>query len=156
MSHNVQPIEVLIAEDEETDAFFVESAFGQSSLDINVHWVKDGQDVIDYLKNAGEFVGAPRPHLIIMDLNMPRKNGHDTLAEIKSDERFRDIPVIIVSGSTDEADIKMAYGLHANAYMPKSNGFEDMMEFIAAIEQFWFLKARLPAAVDTKPGDKAA
>ena len=90
-----------------------------------------------------------------MDLNMPRKTGHDALAEIKGDEKYRDIPVIIVSASTDPEDIEMAYGLHANAYLPKANGFDDMLSFISAIESFWFFKACLPSP-ESKSDEKAA
>lgn len=144
MYHNTQPIEVLIAEDEETDAFFVEQAFGQSKLNINVHWVKDGQEVLDFLHKSGEFQGAVRPHLVILDIHMPRKTGLEALEEIKSSENLRDIPVIVVSSSLDRADIDKAYKLHANAYMPKANGFESMSSFLSCIEDFWFVKARLP------------
>lgn len=146
MYHNIQPIEVLIAEDEETDAFFVEQAFGQSKLNINVHWVKDGQEVVDFLNKSGDFEGAIRPHLVILDIHMPRKTGLEALEEIKGSDDLKDIPVIVVSGSLDRSDIDMAYKLHANAYMPKANGFENMSSFLSCIEDFWFVKACLPTA----------
>jgi chemotaxis family two-component system response regulator Rcp1 len=144
MSTPHNSINVLIAEDEETDAFFFEKALGQSKLDIKVHIVKDGQEVMDFLKRKEGFVDAPRPNFVIMDLNMPLKSGHDALAEIKGDEALRKIPVIVMSASTEQADIDMAYGLHANAYVPKTNGMEDMNRFVSSIEQFWFMQAILP------------
>ena len=142
--NNTPPITVLIAEDQETDAFFVEQAFGQSKVENNLFWVKDGQEVMAFLQRDASYVSAPRPDLILLDLEMPRQNGHDTLEAIKRDESLRDIPVIIISGSQDTKDVERAYQNHANAYIPKSNGFDDMLEFVEAIEKFWFLQARLP------------
>jgi two-component system, chemotaxis family, response regulator Rcp1 len=144
---NSQPVEILIADDQESDAFFVEQAFGQSSVANNVHWVKDGQEVLDFLNLENGYDTVPRPHLIIMDIKMPRKDGIETLAEIKSSERHKDIPVIIMSGSHAMEDVISAYRLQANAYVPKANGFEDMIAFVGAVEKFWFLKARLPQGV---------
>jgi len=142
--NNTAPINVLIAEDQETDAFFVEQAFGQSRVENNFFWVKDGQEVMNFLYKEDAYSAVPRPDLILLDLEMPRKNGHDTLKAIKENVSLRDIPVIIVSGSQDHDDIKLAYQNHANAYITKTNGFDDMLEFVEAIEKFWFLKARLP------------
>jgi CheY-like chemotaxis protein len=144
MLNNEQPVEILIADDQETDAFFVEQAFGQSTLTNNVHWVKDGQEVIDFLNQANGFEGRPRPHLIIMDIKMPRKDGIEALVEIKNSDRHKDIPVIIMSGSQAMEDVVAAYRTYANAYVPKANGFEDMIAFVSAVEKFWFLKAKLP------------
>lgn len=141
---NDQPLEILIADDQETDAFFIEQAFGQSTLANNVHWVHDGQAVLDFLNRESAYADAPRPHLIIMDIKMPRKDGIEALVEIKNDERHKDIPVIIMSGSQAMEDVVAAYRTYANAYVPKSNGFEDMIAFVNAVEKFWFLKAKLP------------
>ncbi len=144
MQNNMHPVQILIADDQETDAFFVEQAFGQSKIENTVHWVKDGQEVIDFLRQDGGFSNTPRPHLIILDIKMPRKDGYETLAEIKGDESLRSIPVVMMSGSQAPDDVEKAYQGYANAYVPKSNGFEDMLDFVEAIEKFWFLKARLP------------
>ena len=142
--NNTQPIKVLVAEDQETDAFFVEQAFGQSSIQNQVFWVKDGQEVIDFLNKAGDYASAPRPDLIFLDIKMPRKDGHETLSEIKAHPDFRAIPVIMMSGSQAMDDVVKAYKNYANAYVSKSNGFDDMLQFVESIEKFWFLKARLP------------
>lgn len=141
---NIPPIEVLIAEDQETDAFFVQQAFGQAKVQNNVHWVKDGQEVMDFLNKAGEYSSAPRPDLVFLDIKMPRKDGHETLKDLKGHSDFKDIPVIMMSGSQAMDDVQKAYKHYANAYVSKANGFDDMMQFVEAIEKFWFLKARLP------------
>lgn len=143
-ANNIAPIRVLIAEDQETDAFFIEQAFGQAKIENEVFWVKDGQEVIDFLKKSGNFLDAPRPDLIFLDIKMPRKDGHETLSAIKTDPSFQEIPVIMMSGSQAMDDIVKAYRNHANAYVSKSNGFEDMLQFVESIEKFWFLNARLP------------
>jgi len=144
MQCHIEPIQILIAEDQETDAFFIEQAFGQAKVKNAVHWVKDGQETIEFLKKEGVFSEKPRPHLIILDINMPRKDGYQTLVEIKQHDDFKDIPVIMMSASQDPEDILKCYKNHANAYIPKNNGFEDMLEFVNAIEKFWFMKACLP------------
>ena len=143
-SNNVAPIRVLIAEDQETDAFFIEQAFGQAKIENQVFWVKDGQEVLDFLNNEGDFANAPPPDLIFLDIKMPRKDGHETLKAIKSSPDLKEIPVIMMSGSQAMEDIRKSYQNYANAYVSKSNGFEDMLQFVEAIEKFWFLSARLP------------
>ncbi len=142
--NNTPPIKVLIAEDQETDAFFVEQAFGQSNVENQVFWVKDGQEVMDFLNKSGDFTSSPRPDLIFLDIKMPRKDGHETLRDIKTNESFKEIPVIMMSGSQAMDDVVKSYKNHANAYVSKSNGFDDMLQFVESIEKFWFLKARLP------------
>lgn len=144
MTNNLQPIHILIADDQETDSFFMGQAFGHSTIENVVHIVKDGQEALDFLMHAPGFEDKPRPHLIVMDINMPRKGGVEALSEIKADKTLCDIPVIIVSGSQAPDDIVRSYKNHANAYVPKSNGFEDMLNFVNAIEKFWFVQARLP------------
>ena len=145
---NSLPVKILIAEDQETDAFFIEQAFGQSKVDNKVYLVKDGQEVVDFLSQSGEFADMPRPDLIFLDIKMPRKDGHETLCEIKQNEKFADIPVIMMSGSQAMDDVLKAYKSQANAYVSKSNGFDEMLEFVEAIEKFWFAKARLPQQRD--------
>ena len=143
-SNNIAPIKILIAEDQETDAFFIEQAFGQAKIENEVYWVKDGQEVLDFLNKCGNYPDAPCPDLIFLDIKMPKKDGHETLAAIKTDPALKQIPVIMMSGSQAMEDIVKSYKNHANAYVSKSNGFEDMLQFVEAIEKFWFLSARLP------------
>lgn len=138
------PIQILIVDDQDADAFFIEQAFNQSQIENSVHKATSGDDAMDFLKKKGPHENAPRPHLIILDLQMPEKDGHAILGEIKGDADFCDIPVVVMSASLKEDDVKAAYKNHANAYVPKCNGFEDMLDFVNAIERFWFLKVRLP------------
>ena len=142
--HNMMPIEILVAEDEETDAFFVQQAFEQSKVKNNVHLVKDGQEAINFLTNTNGYEDAPKPHLIFLDIKMPRKDGHEALKEIKAIPELRHIPVIILSGSKAHDDVRKSYENFASAHVPKSSGFNDMLEFINCVESFWFSRAILP------------
>ena len=144
------PIQILVVDDQDADAFFVEQAFNQSQIKNEVHQVSGGEDALSYLYKKGEFKDAPRPHLIILDLTLPQMDGHEILKKIKSDVDFCDIPVVVMSASSDENDVLKAYQNHANAYVPKCNGFEDMLDFVSAIEKFWFLKARLPKKANSE------
>ena len=146
--NNNFPIRILLAEDQETDAFFIEQAFSQCKIESEFYWVKDGQEVIDFLEASDENATSPRPDLIFLDIKMPRKDGHETLTEIKANKKFADIPVIIMSGSQAKDDVSKAYKAQANAYVSKTNGFDDMLEFVEAVEKFWFARARLPQQRD--------
>lgn len=141
---NLPPIEILAAEDEETDAFFLEQAFEQLEYKSNLHIVRDGQEVMEYLGRCVEDGAAPLPHIIFLDINMPRKNGHETLEEIKAHDTFRHIPVIMFSGSKAEDDVKRCYDNNACAYVPKAKSFGEMMEIVSRIEKFWFESVILP------------
>lgn len=146
--HNKTPIEILIAEDEETDAFFIRQAFDQAEIETNVHIVKDGQDVMDFLKRADGFEDMPEPNIIFLDINMPRKDGHETLSEIKNSDTFRHIPIVIMSSSKADKDVRASYSNFACAHIPKSNGFPEMIELVKSIESFWFKHAVLPQHKD--------
>ncbi|NCT41066.1 MAG: response regulator [Alphaproteobacteria bacterium] len=148
LKSNHLPIRILVAEDQETDAFFIEQAFAQSDVENQVFLVKDGQEVMDYLMQSVGNDSNPRPDLIFLDIKMPRKDGHETLREIKSQDDYKDIPVIIMSGSQAIDDIKKSYSNGANAYVSKTNGFDDMIELVEAVEKFWFLRAKLPRKSD--------
>ncbi len=141
---NQLPIIILLAEDEETDAFFAKQVFQKSAFENEIHYVKDGEEVISFLKQRDSYENAPRPDLVLLDIKMPRKDGHETLTEIKTDNSLRDIPVIVFSGSDSPEDVKKSYQNMANAHVPKSKGLKEMQEFVNAIETFWFAKARLP------------
>jgi len=141
---NSEPIEILYAEDQEADALFVEQAFLQSKTIFKLHFVKDGQEALDYLRGAGAHAGAKTPDIIFLDINMLRKNGPVTLEEIRADKTLSHIPVIMLSGSSLDRDIENCYLRHANAYVQKPLTFPEMLEFVAAIESFWVLHAILP------------
>lgn len=141
-----QQIDILLAEDEDTDAFFFQQALCAFAVPNAVHRVKDGQQAVDFLRRQGEHGDAPRPHIIFLDINMPRRDGYDVLREIKADEALRDIPVIIISGSSDAADVRKSYSNHAAAYVTKSKNLEDMNALVKAVDSFWFQQALLPGA----------
>ncbi len=149
ISHSIN---VLIADDLETHSFFLQSSFSQSKLDVRVHSVVDGQAVLAFLNKEGEYKDAPRPNLIMLDLNMPKKSGYDVLKEIKGSAALCQIPVIVMSSSTNQGDIDKAYSLHANAFVSKINAMNDMKSFINSIEQFWFMQAVLPYVETSEDG----
>lgn len=138
------PIEVLIAEDEETDAFFIQQAFAQANYKNRVHIVKDGEEVMNFLNKTSGYEDMPMPNMIFLDINMPRKDGHQTLIEIKSSEKFKHIPVVIMSSSKAESDVRKSYSNFACAHLPKSNGFPEMLDLVNSVDLFWFGKAILP------------
>lgn len=146
MSLNAEPIEILYAEDQEADALFVEQAFLGAKTKFNLHFVKDGQQVLDYLQKNPPFADAKTPHIIFLDINMVGKSGPAALEELRAQERFRHIPVFMLSGSALDRDIENCYLRHANAYMQKPLTFPEMLAFVGAIEAFWVLHAVLPQA----------
>ncbi|MCB1591304.1 MAG: response regulator [Alphaproteobacteria bacterium] len=140
-------INILLVEDEDTDAFFLEQALRGSSGPNVVHRVCDGQQALDFLRRKGGHEGAPRPHIVFLDINLPRRNGHEVLREIKGDPDLKDIPVIIVSGSNDGDDVKRSYSNFASAYVIKSRNIDDMNALVKAVDSFWFKHAELPGLV---------
>lgn len=140
---NREPFTILIAEDEKTDAFFVQEAVNRMSCKTSLHIVPDGQAVMDFLAREGDYTSAPRPDIILLDINMPRKNGHEVLAEIKANPDLRAIPVIMLSGSNADKDIVRSYENHANAFVTKANDFSGVMRLMTAIENFWFRSVTL-------------
>ncbi|MCB9963563.1 MAG: response regulator [Rhodospirillales bacterium] len=141
---NHEPIEILVAEDESTDILFVQRAFKHTNYRANLNIVPNGEELMAYLRKEKDYKDKPTPDLILMDINMPRKNGHEALQEIKHDEVLKSIPVIMLSGSNANADIMKSYQNYANAYMPKSANFDEMETFVKAIEDFWMARVHLP------------
>ncbi len=135
---------VLAAEDEETDAFFLREAFDQLDVPNQLHIVSDGQEVMEFLERTNGHEDAPMPHIIFLDINMPRKNGHEVLSEIKSSDKFAHIPVVMFSGSIANDDVRQCYKNNACAYVPKARGFKEMLELVSNMEKFWFKSALLP------------
>ena len=141
-----KPITILMAEDNATDVMITKEALVHAKLLNTLHVVNDGIEAMDFLHRRGKYPKAPRPDLILLDLNMPRKNGQEVLAEIKADDKLKFIPVVILTTSKAEEDVLKAYGLHANCYVVKPVDFEVFAEVIRSIEQFWFSVVRLPTA----------
>ncbi|MFN8384003.1 MAG: response regulator [Anaerolineales bacterium] len=139
-----KPIEILLVEDSPTDVLITREAFEDAKLLNNIHVVEDGVQALEFLRKKGSYASALRPDLILLDLNLPRKNGREVLAEIKSDENLKCIPVIILTTSSADEDILKAYDLHANCYVIKPVGFDNFFKAVQSIQNFWFSIVVLP------------
>ena len=139
-------IEVLLVEDSEADAVLVEETLLDSKLTMNLHVVHDGVEAMDYLQRKGKYQQQRIPDLIILDLNLPKKDGREVLAEIKEDDQLKPIPVVVLTTSSAEEDIIRSYKLHANCYITKPLDFDQFAKIVASIESFWFTIAKLPPA----------
>ncbi|MFP4009282.1 MAG: response regulator [Spirulinaceae cyanobacterium] len=133
----IKPVEILLVEDSLEDAELTTELLNDSDVPHNIHLVRNGIAALEYLYQEGQYQHHSLPDLIILDLNLPRKNGHEVLAEIKSNPQLRKIPTIILSTSTADQDIEKALDRHANCYVVKSANLEVFMDVIQAIEQFW-------------------
>jgi chemotaxis family two-component system response regulator Rcp1 len=139
-----RPIDILIAEDSPADVMLMREALQHAKVLNTLHVVDNGVEAMEFLRRIGKYREAPRPDLILLDLNMPRKNGQEVLAEIKDDESLRAIPVIILTTSRTDADIAAAYGGHANCYIAKPVDFDAFAEVVRSIQSFWFTVVTLP------------
>ena len=139
-----KPIEILLVEDSLTDRLITEHALAETSISNRLHMVDDGVKAMAFLRKEGVYADAPRPDLILLDLNMPRKNGLEVLAEIKADDDLRAIPVIILTTSSAEEDVIRSYRLYANSYISKPVGYEAFVKAVATLEDYWFSVATLP------------
>ena len=135
---------ILIMEDNPTDVMIMQEALSNYKVRIDLHVAVDGVAGMEYLRRMGGHANAPRPDLILLDLNMPRKNGHEVLAEIKSDASLSSIPVVVLTTSSAEDDVARAYGAHVNCYIRKPVDFTRFVEIIHSIEHFWFTVVALP------------
>jgi CheY-like chemotaxis protein len=137
-------IDVLLVEDDEGDVLMTREAFEHHKLRNQLHVVPDGVEAISFLRREGKHEDAPRPGLILLDLNLPRKDGREVLEEIKSDETLRSIPVVVLTTSQAEEDILRSYNLHANAYVAKPVDFERFIDVIRQIDDFFVTVVKLP------------
>jgi two-component system, chemotaxis family, response regulator Rcp1 len=138
-------IEILLVEDNPGDARLSQEALREGKLRNNVYHVKDGVEALAFLKREGAFHLAPTPDLILLDLNMPRKDGREVLAEIKQDPHLRLIPVVVLTTSEAEMDIVKSYELHANCYITKPVDLDKFFEIVQTIENFWLSIVTLPS-----------
>ncbi|GJM20995.1 MAG: two-component system response regulator [Planctomycetota bacterium] len=138
------PIQVLLVEDNPGDVRLTREALRESKVRNQLNAVNDGEEAIAFLRRSGRYGEAPRPDLILLDLNMPRKNGREVLAELKSDGDFQQIPVIVLTSSDSERDVSECYELNANSYVRKPVGLDQFFEVIAEIERYWMGVNRLP------------
>lgn len=149
MNDTKRQLKVLIAEDDDDDFLLVKDAFEESRILIDIFRARDGEELIDFLLHRGEFgdpESAPRPTLILLDLNMPRKDGREALAEIKAHPDLRMIPVVILTTSKAEEDIVSTYGLGVNSFIRKPVEFVDFVRIIQTLGDYWFEIVQLPPA----------
>ena len=137
-------IEVLLVEDSPGDVRLTQEALKDAKVQINLHVARDGIEAMAFLKREGENANAPRPDLILLDLNLPKKDGREVLQEIKENPAFKSIPVVILTTSAAEADILRSYMLHANCYITKPVDLEGFLTVVKAIDSFWFSVVKLP------------
>lgn len=138
--------EILLVEDNEADAFLMQEVFQEGEIRSNLHIARDGAEALDFLYRRGAFSSSPRPSLILLDLNMPKKDGRQVLQEVKTTPDLRSIPVIVLTTSESEEDIRKSYDSYANCYITKPMRLDEMYRIIKGIEDFWFRVVRLPQA----------
>jgi len=143
-THSLRPIEVLLVEDNPGDVRLTQEALREGSIMTNLSVVPDGVEALSYLRQAAPYGERVRPDLVLLDLNLPRKNGNEVLQEIKADNNLRRIPVVILTTSKAEQDVFKSYDLHANCYIHKPVDFEQFTRVVRSIEDFWFSLVMLP------------
>jgi chemotaxis family two-component system response regulator Rcp1 len=149
MMHGDQPTSnILIVEDNPGDQRLIQEALRETQLDHTSAVARDGVEALDYLFRRGQFATAPRPDLILLDLNLPKKNGRDVLAAIKADAHLLRIPVVVFSSSSAPQDVASAYQLHANCYVTKPADLDELFSAIGWIAKFWLGTAVLPVSID--------
>ena len=141
----MKPIEILLVEDNPGDISLTVDAFQEGRVLNHLNVVKDGEEAINYLKQHGQYVNSVRPDLILLDLNLPKKDGREVLKEIKNDPDIKRIPVIILTTSAADEDIMKAYENHVNCYIRKPVDLDSFMEVVKKIEDFWLSIVKLPA-----------
>jgi chemotaxis family two-component system response regulator Rcp1 len=140
----IKAIEILLIEDNAGDARLAKEALRDAKVKNNLSWVGDGVEAIAYLRKEGNYQQVPRPDLILLDLNLPRKDGREVLSEIKSDRNLKRIPVVILTTSQAEEDIFKAYHLNANCYITKPVDLDQFIKVVRTIEDFWLTIVKLP------------
>ena len=147
---NSIPVMILIADDDEDDRLLTKQALEEAHLSNDVRFVEDGEELMDYLRRLGRYAGqdgkAPRPGLILLDLNMPKKDGRECLREIKSDDGLRDIPIVVLSTSREDEDITRSYQLGVNSFISKPVTFTGLVEALKVMGRYWFELVELPPA----------
>ena len=145
MTNNIgRPAEVLLVEDSPGDVRLTREALKEGKVRNNLSHVSDGVEAMAFLRREGKYAEAPRPDIVLLDLNMPRKDGREVLAEMKSDESLKRIPVVILTTSEAEQDILKTYDLHANCYLTKPVDLEQFISIVKSVEDFWLTIVQLP------------
>ena len=147
---NTGPIDILMVEDNPRDARLAEEALKDSKVRNNLYHVKDGVSAMRFLYQEAEYAHAPHPDLVLLDLNLPRKDGREVLEEIKVDPKLRLIPVVVMTTSVAERDLVRTYGLHANAYVVKPIDLDQFVEVVRGIKDFWLTIVKLPPRTESE------
>ena len=140
----MRPVEILLVEDSPSDTDLTVEALREAKVRNHLSIVEDGVQALEFLRRQGKFGAAPRPDLILLDLNLPRKDGREVLAEIKADDSLKTIPVVVLTTSRAEQDVLQAYKYHANCYITKPVDFEQFLNVVHSIESFWLMLVTLP------------
>ncbi len=144
MSKEPSSVEILLAEDNPGDVKLTEKAFEQANIENNLHVVNDGVEALQFLNSEQPFADTPQPDIVLLDLNMPRKDGQDVLAEMKAADELSRIPVVVLTSSESEEDVVRSYDLNANAYLTKPVDFDGFLDIVGRLENFWLQVVRLP------------
>jgi CheY-like chemotaxis protein len=144
MEGKMKPVDMLLVEDNPGDARLAKEALKDAKVHNNLYWVQDGVEAIAFLRREDNYSEAPRPDVILLDLNLPKKDGREVLADIKADEDLRSIPVVILTVSGAEEDILKTYDLHANCYIQKPLDLDQFVEVVKSIRDFWLTIVKLP------------
>jgi CheY-like chemotaxis protein len=141
----LEVIDILLVEDDPGDVLLIREAFEDNKVHNRLHVVPDGVEALTFLRQEGEHADAPRPDLVLLDLNLPRKDGREVLAEVKGDESLQHIPVVVLTTSKAEEDVLRSYKLHANAYVTKPVDFDRFIEVVRQIDEFFVTVVKLPS-----------
>jgi chemotaxis family two-component system response regulator Rcp1 len=139
-----KPIEILLVEDNPADVRLTQEALREGKVRNNLHVARDGVEALEFLRREGKFTGSPRPDLVLLDLNLPRKDGREVLAQVKDDPELKTIPIVVLTTSSAEIDILRSYSLHANCYITKPVDLEQFVKVVKTIDDFWLTVVRLP------------
>lgn len=145
MSEMARPIEILLVEDNPADVRLTIEALREGKVKNQLSVARDGADAMEFLRRQGKYKDAPRPDLVLLDLNLPRKDGRQVLSEIKADDELKRIPVVVLTTSSAEADILKSYSLHANCYITKPVDLTQFVQVVKSIDDFWLTVVRLPS-----------
>ena len=138
------PVEILLVEDNPADVRLTREALKEGKVYNNLHWAKDGVEALEFLRREGRHAAAPRPYIILLDLNLPKKDGREVLQDIKKDDKLKRIPVVILTTSKAEEDVLKSYNLHANCYVTKPVDLEQFIVVVKSIDMFWLTVVTLP------------
>lgn len=144
LTPDARPIDILLVEDDPGDVLITKEALEHSKVTNNLTCVEDGEQALAFLRREGEHADATRPDLILLDLNLPRRDGREVLAEVKNDPELRRIPIVVLTTSQAEEDILRSYDLHANAFVSKPVDFDRFVEVVRQVDEFFFTVVRLP------------